>query len=142
MDVKSIARILDQDLRVVPMAVAVNNHMGSRLTEDRETMLLFLRALKDRRLAYVDSLTSPRSLGRELATEVGVPAIARDIFLDNVQDAEAIAQEIDRLVAIAKKSGTAIGIGHATYPLTLETLLARRDKLAEVNLVGIREILR
>ena len=74
----------------VPLATGVNNHMGSRATSDPETMLTVLREVRRRGLEFVDSRTSPMSVGDGLAAQLGIPHAARDVFLDNNPTADAI----------------------------------------------------
>ncbi len=52
---EAMAEVLKEDLAAVPNAVGVNNHMGSRLTEDEEVIRLILTMLKERRLSFLDS---------------------------------------------------------------------------------------
>ena len=108
-------------LAAVPGAIGVNNHMGSSLTEDRRWMTPILEELKERRLFFLDSRTSAESVGYELAQELGVPTAERQVFLDRDPSPEAIREQFDRLLELARKRGAAIAIGHP-YPSTLEIL--------------------
>lgn len=101
--------------------VGINNHMGSRFTADREAMAVVMDEVARRGLLYLDSRTTPRSVGGKLARASHVPAIDRDVFLDNVPDREAIARQLALLEKIAEKHGAAVAIGHP-YDATLETL--------------------
>jgi polysaccharide deacetylase 2 family uncharacterized protein YibQ len=101
--------------------VGINNHMGSRLTEDAGAMVQVMTVLKQKDLLFLDSLTSPNSVGASAAKAVGVPHISRDIFLDNLRSPAAILKQLRRTEAIAKKRGYAIAIGHP-YPETLDVL--------------------
>ena len=96
----------------VPYAVGANNHMGSRFTEDRAKMRTVLNVLKEKRMFFIDSKTTPASVGDGLAREMGIHAAARNVFLDNEQDVAAIKVQIDKLAGIARKTGSAIGICH------------------------------
>jgi hypothetical protein len=55
------------------------------------------------------------------AEGAGIPFGARDVFLDNVRDVEAISREIHKLAGLARRKGQAIGICHP-YPETIEAL--------------------
>jgi polysaccharide deacetylase 2 family uncharacterized protein YibQ len=101
--------------------VGVNNHMGSRYTEDRTAMQSVLREIQRRGLLFVDSRTSGRSVGLELARQLKMPAAARDVFLDNDQAPAAIRAQLSRLEAAAKRNGAAIAIGHP-HDATIEAL--------------------
>jgi len=64
------------------------------------------------------------------------------VFLDNTIDPEAIRQQFERLVRIAREKGSAIGIGHP-HPQTIATLTELLPRLQQqgVALVSIRDIL-
>ena len=96
----------------VPYAAGANNHMGSRFTEDRAKMRTVLNVLKDKNMFFIDSKTTPASVGDRLAREMGIRAAARNVFLDNEQDVGAIKAQIEKLAVMAKKTGGAIGICH------------------------------
>jgi uncharacterized protein len=121
-------------LEKVPNAVGANNHMGSRFTEDRAKMAVVLEVLKRKGFFFVDSKTSPLSLGDSLAREMGIPSATRSVFLDNVQDVEAIKGQMDKLAGIARKHGSAIGICHPHKT----TMIALSSALPELRRQGIR----
>ena len=123
--------------RAVPFAVGANNHMGSRFTEDTDKMRLVLSLLKEKGLFFVDSKTSPRSVGYPLSRGMGLETAARDIFLDNVQDVATIKRQLGLLAATARKRGSAIGICHP-HKATMQALAAglpamKRDGITFVN---------
>jgi polysaccharide deacetylase 2 family uncharacterized protein YibQ len=68
--------------------------------------------LKQRGLLFLDSRTISNSAGLTLAHQLGVPSTARDVFLDNEVDGEAIAAQLAETEAIARRHGSAIAIGH------------------------------
>ncbi|MCF6290495.1 MAG: divergent polysaccharide deacetylase family protein, partial [Desulfobacterales bacterium] len=141
MSTKELEQNLDADLAWVPTAIGVNNHMGSRFSEDPEAMTALLTMLKQRNLFFIDSLTSANSTGAGLAVAMGIKTARRHIFLDNVQDRTKIMVQLEALVAHAEKYGRAVGIGHP-YPATLAALREFQDQLADrVTLVGIHEML-
>jgi len=108
--------------------VGVNNHMGSLLTEDAGHMVEVMTHLKADGRLFLDSLTSPKSVGISAARALGVPTIARDIFLDNIQQRRAIEAQLAKAERIARVRGYSIAIGHP-YPVTLETLQAWQKTL-------------
>ncbi|MDD3312030.1 divergent polysaccharide deacetylase family protein [Pseudodesulfovibrio sp.] len=110
-----------QNLARVPGAIGVNNHMGSRFTENGPGMRAALDEFRQRGLFFLDSLTTPHSVGRKVARELGVPFYERDIFLDNVKDVNAIILQLKKAENVARKQGRAIAIGHP-YPATLAGL--------------------
>jgi polysaccharide deacetylase 2 family uncharacterized protein YibQ len=108
-------------IEAVPGAIGVNNHMGSALSENREAMAAVLETVHDRGLYFLDSRTSPESVGFGLARELGVPAAERRVFLDGDRAPEAIRREFHRLLALADDGGPAVAIGHP-YDETLDVL--------------------
>ena len=111
----------DRALAAVPGAVGVNNHMGSVLSADPRTMRPVLARLAKKHLFFLDSRTSAKSVGYRLAIELGVPAAERQVFLDDVEEPAAIRAQFARLLALARKKGAAIAIGHP-HPNTLAVL--------------------
>ena len=104
---------LDYDLRTVPHAIGVSNHMGSRMTQDEGAMRALLGALRARgNLFFLDSRTGAHSVVARVGQALGVPILARDVFLDHHTDNTSIRARLDELVAVARRRGHAIGIGH------------------------------
>ena len=60
----------------------------------------------------LDSRTSAKSVGFSTANEFGVPAITRDVFIDDADDDAKIADMLARIERVAAKQGYAIAIGH------------------------------
>jgi hypothetical protein len=128
-------------LQEVPHAVGVNNHMGSRFTEDKTAMGNVIEEIKDRSLLFVDSFTTPGSVGLRVARQAGVKSIGRSVFLDNVLDEEKICDRLEQLVILSEKYGRAIGIGHP-HRETVNAIAKCGEKFqARVHYVGVREVL-
>ncbi|MCB9963493.1 MAG: divergent polysaccharide deacetylase family protein [Rhodospirillales bacterium] len=90
----------------------INNHMGSRLTQDRASMTRIMAALKPHHLYFVDSRTIHNSIAADSAEKAGVPTLTRDIFLDHEETMEYTAAALADLEEKARKDGIAIAIGH------------------------------
>ena len=143
MSESEIGVILKKALVSVPHAIGVSNHMGSRFSADEPAMRLFMIQMKNYSdLFYLDSLTTPKSRGKRLATELGIPALARDVFLDNDRSPAAIENQFAELLSLAQKRGYAIAIAHP-YPETLEFLRQHLQALKDgpVRLVPISLLL-
>jgi polysaccharide deacetylase 2 family uncharacterized protein YibQ len=108
-------------LDAVPGAAGVNNHMGSALSEDRAAMDAVLGVVHAKGLFFLDSRTSPASVGFASARYLGVPSAERRVFLDGDRDPSAIRREFRRLLEVAAGGTAAIAIGHP-YPETLAVL--------------------
>ncbi|MCM2357488.1 MAG: divergent polysaccharide deacetylase family protein [Geobacteraceae bacterium] len=118
---EEIEKRLEGFIRAVPHATGANNHMGSRFTEERGKMQTVLGVLKGKGMFFIDSKTTPVSVADRLAREMGVPVASRNVFLDNEQDVAAIRVQIEKLAAMAMRSGSAIGICHP-HKATLQAL--------------------
>lgn len=116
-----LADRLDWYLRHLPGYVGINNHMGSRFTRDEAGMTQVMRALRQRGLLFVDSVTTAQSVGLATARRFGVPALARDIFLDNARDGRQIAERLAEIETVARRNGQATAIGHP-HAETVEAL--------------------
>lgn len=138
-----LERTLHDALDAVPYASGVNNHMGSLLTRHPGHMAWLMSALRQRgALFFVDSRTTRHTVAERLAREHGVPALSRDIFLDDDPGPEAVNAAFDRLLDVARRRGAAVAIGHPRRA-TLEVLEARLPRLADdgVALVTLSELL-
>jgi uncharacterized protein len=136
MEKPQFLQTLQDDLESIPHVRGVNNHMGSLLTQLHEPMDWLMQALKQQQLYFIDSRTSPLTVAESQANALQLPATRRDIFLDNKRNPAAIAQQFERLIALAKQRGVAVAIGHphpetlAFLQQALPTLLGRGIKLA------------
>lgn len=136
--------VLKSNLASVPMAIGVNNHMGSRLTQDPARMQWLMQDLKRHGgLFFVDSRTTADTVAAKVAAAVGLPHLSRDVFLDNVETAAAIRAQFRLLVEKARRNGAALAIAHP-HPETLRVLAALLPKLRQrygVRLVSITDML-
>ncbi len=129
-------------IAAVPGIRGVNNHMGSALTQNPKVMDWVMQTLDQQGLFFIDSRTSAHSQALNSALNRGLPALRRDVFLDNLQDSAAIKVQLNKLVALAQKRGFAVGIGHP-YPETLSVLEGFMDTLDQkgVSLVPASQVL-
>jgi len=137
-----IRRNFDLLLARIPHVSGVNNHMGSRFTEDARALSPVMESLREKDLFFIDSRTTGHSRVPEVAHRFGVPTMNRDVFLDNVAEVDAIIHEIRRLEGRAHNQGVAIGICHP-YPETLEALRRELPGLVErgVTIVPVSVLL-
>jgi len=133
---------LKEALRQVPFPVGINNHEGSLFTSDPEAMRTFLSLLKGTGLFFLDSWTSGRSTAMGLARKMGIRALRRDVFLDNLQEPSYIKAQWKRLLEVARRKGFAVGIAHARW-ITMETLPELLASLPrEFSLVRVRSLMK
>ena len=114
-------RRLDWGLTRFEGYVGINNHMGSRYTGDRVGMRVVMEELKKRGLLFLDSVTTEKSVGGDLARSYGVPFAARNVFIDNEQSVGAVLAQLHKAEAHARRHGSAIAIGHP-HDATIEAL--------------------
>jgi len=115
------SKIVDDDLAQLPLIEGVNNHMGSKATEDWPLMKLIFKKLKKKGLFFIDSMTARNTVCSGVAGEIGVSFGKRDVFLDNVNTREAIIKQIMVLAQKARHRGYAVAIGHDRR-LTMQVL--------------------
>jgi hypothetical protein len=133
---------LDAALLEVPFAIGVSNHRGSLLTRHPGHMRwLMEEILHLEPLFFVDSYTTHLSVALQLASETGVRAVKRDVFLDNDQAPEMIRGEFERLKRLARSRGVAVAIGHP-HAATLAVLEELLPGLADegILLVPVSEL--
>jgi hypothetical protein len=118
-----ITRRLDTALARVPQAIGINNHMGSRVTADRATLIPVAEDLARRKLFFFDSRTTPDTQVVSVARAFGVASAGRDIFLDDEETANAVGTQFQALEARARAQGVAIAIGHP-HDVTLSAIAA------------------
>ncbi|MBI5676789.1 MAG: divergent polysaccharide deacetylase family protein [Nitrospirae bacterium] len=103
---------INDDIKAVPHAAGISNHMGSAFTEDSRAMRAVMTVLKKRGLFFLDSLTTSGSFGNKLAKTAGVKSLRRDVFLDDENSPAYIRAQWETFLKIARKRGTAIALGH------------------------------
>ncbi|RMG27982.1 MAG: divergent polysaccharide deacetylase family protein [Gammaproteobacteria bacterium] len=130
----ALLHTLADDLARVPYAVGVNNHMGSLLTRHPGHMTWLMQELHRRGLFFIDSRTTPFTVARRMAFEQHLPSRRRDVFLDPAPGAAEVEREFHRLLALARRRGSALAIGHPR-PETIR-ILAR--ELPRLQAEGIR----
>ncbi|OGR00057.1 MAG: hypothetical protein A2505_05380 [Deltaproteobacteria bacterium RIFOXYD12_FULL_55_16] len=140
MNPETMKSIFQEDLRAVPKAIGVSNHMGSRFTAHSQAMRTLLSLVRARGLFFLDSVTSAETVAGDLAREMGVKTERRTVFLDNDQEPEKILIQLNLLVQLADKHGQAVGIGHP-YPATLEALRRYQTELhTRTEMVGVSRL--
>ena len=126
----------------VPHAIGINNHRGSLLTRHPGHMQWLMEELLEHDgLFFVDSFTTAESVALQIASELGVQATRRDVFLDPDKTSLTLRREFERLKTVARKHGSAVAIGHP-YESTLALLERELPRLAEqgFDLVPVSEL--
>ena len=124
---------LNGSINAIPHIQGINNHMGSELTKLKEPMQWVMKELKQQQLYFIDSLTTPKSVGYQAAQQHQVPVIKRDVFLDNDVSEAALQKQWDKAIRIAERRGHAVLIGHP-YQETSNFLKKALAKLEGIEL--------
>lgn len=125
-------KTLDGNLAALDGYVGINNHMGSRLTQDPQAMARVMAELQRRGLLFLDSRTVAQTVAAQVADRYGVPNASRDVFLDNDPSLSAVRDSLATLEKTAKHKGFAIAIGHPKD----ETLAALNEWLPTLAAKG------
>jgi polysaccharide deacetylase 2 family uncharacterized protein YibQ len=129
-----LQQMIDWHLGRIDGYVGLNNHMGSKFTANSAGMAHVIDAAKDRGLIFLDSRTTNKTVGSDLARAAGVPTLQRDIFLDNDITKEAIVAQLIKAETIARSNGSAVVIGHP-YPITINILQGWLQSLGDIQIV-------
>ena len=145
--IQSYIATIKQDF---PNLSYINNHTGSKFTQDLHSMSLLLETLKAHRINFIDSRTIATTKTASVYAKSPYLAfnpcqqkpLERDIFLDNILEIPKITEQIIQATQIAKKKGYAIAIGHP-HKATILALKNAKNYLENsgVELVYIHEII-
>lgn len=116
--------------------VGVNNHMGSRLTQNPFMMARVMKELDGRGLFFLDSKTIHTSVAGDVAAAQGLQYAERDVFLDHDTGYESVVQSLQKAERIARLRGVAIAIGHPKD----HTIAALKEWIPEAQKRGVRII--
>lgn len=148
MSPQEVTRRTRQHLAGVPGAAGVATRMGSRFTEDRSRMRAVLEPVYLQGLFFVDSLTSTRSVGYDLARALGIPAARRQLFLDPDESEATARARFEAAADWAERRGSVVAIAHGRVLTVrlLEEALPRWDarglELVPVSTLLARDPLR
>lgn len=143
MSVEELKKNLKDMLIKFKSIKGINNHMGSKLTEDIDRMTAVMEVLKEQGVFFLDSKTSSKSRAEEAAAKVGIAYAHRHVFLDNNNDKTYILGQLAKVEKLARKNGYAIAIGHPktqTYAALKEWLPQLAEK--EIKLMKLSEVVK
>lgn len=112
MTAKEIRSKFEANLASVPGVRGVSNHMGSAFSADKAKMRIFLELVKEKKLFYFDSYTTPKTQAGKTAKEIGLPFLENRVFLDSEDEPAAVRKQLGILLRQAQKNGRSIAIGH------------------------------
>ncbi len=123
LDEDELRRRVRRAVDLVPGAVGVNNHMGSRFTAMARDLDIVMDELRRHWLFFIDSRTNPLSIAELVALAHGIPASGRNVFIDHDPSTAAIVRQLAIIERVARHGGNVLAIGHP-YPTTLAALAA------------------
>lgn len=110
---EEINKRLDRALTLVPHAKGLNNHMGSKVMEDRRIVTLIVQFAKKHDLYLIDSGTTPHSVMPEIASAYDIPCFPRSVFLDDTLSTyQHVEKQLNHFVKEAPLYDHPIAIGH------------------------------
>jgi len=141
MSEKEILWRFGKALESVPGASGVNNHQGSKATENRHVMGTVLPQIKKEGLFFLDSFTTSKSICPEICSQIGLRSAKRNVFLDTPESKlkgkeleDYIRRQLRQLGDEAISKGWAIGIGH-DRKVTLKVI---KDMVPELEKKGVK----
>lgn len=131
---KEVEEILNKQLEDVPFVEGVNNHTGSKATEEEKVMRYVMKYLRKKNLYFLDSRTTPLTVAYKVALEEGVLATERKVFLDDDLKEEKIREAFDEFIIRGRKEKSSVAIGHFKE-VTLKIL---KEKIAYWTNRGVK----
>lgn len=102
--------------------VGVAVWMGSRFVGSPRQMQPLMEAIESRGLVYLDNAEREDSLGPDLATNLGIPAVTSHRYVDvPLASRDAIDARLAQVERIALQFGSAVAMGRP-FPVTVERL--------------------
>ncbi|MEA4884449.1 MAG: divergent polysaccharide deacetylase family protein [Clostridia bacterium] len=133
MDADAIRRILSSNVALVPGAIGVSNHMGSRVTQDSAAMRVVLEEVYGRGLFFFDSRTTSDSVVGKVAQGMGIQVLENVRFLDHIDSQDYVIDSIRVVARIAMARGSAAAIGHVR-PATARAIQRVLPELAAAGI--------
>ena len=127
MQEKEFKTVLKRTLHYLPYAQGINNHMGSTLTEQIEPMRWTMEVLQAQGLYFLDSRTTTQTIAESTARILGIPALRRHVFLDNIKTEQAMNRQLQRALRLTQDNKAVVIIAHP-YPETLRFLQQKFSK--------------
>jgi len=136
---EKIKKRIKQIRQWYPKAKFMNNHTGSKFTEDEQAMDKLFRAFKEYHFIFMDSRTARKSVAKKMAQKHNMPYIVRNVFLDNKKEFDYIQNQLKKTIKIANKNGYAIAICHP-HKMTLKVLKESKYLFKGLDLVYLNQL--
>jgi polysaccharide deacetylase 2 family uncharacterized protein YibQ len=112
MDTVEILAVLRQNIAEIGPVTGMNNHQGSKITEDQQIMETVLTFCRDQGIHFLDSRTTTQTVVPTVAQKLGIKIGERNIFIDNDPDRLSMNRSIQDGLVLAAQKGNAVMIGH------------------------------
>lgn len=135
---KQIDNRIKEIRHLFPNAKYINNHTGSKFSANYTASKKLYKSLVANGFKFVDSRTSSKTKFPRIAREFNKRYLKSDLFIDNVINTNSIKKEIRKGIALAKRRGYAVIIGHP-HPQTMRALRELSKAMQSVTTVYIDE---
>jgi len=136
---KKIINRVKEIRKLFPNAKYINNHTGSVFCKNYKKSKVLYRALKQEGFIFVDSRTSKQTKFKRITREFKDKYIKSDIYIDNIKSVDYTLNQIKKGIALAKKRGYAVMIGHP-HATTLKALKKATPLFKDIKMVYIDEL--
>ena len=141
MQEKEFKAVLKRSLHYLPYAQGINNHMGSTLTEQIKPMRWTMEVLQAQGLYFLDSRTTTQTIAESTAKILGIPALRRHVFLDNIKTEQAMNKQLQLAIRLSQHNKAVVIIAHP-YPETLRFLQQKFNKpTANFKLISLNRLI-
>ncbi|MCW8996523.1 MAG: divergent polysaccharide deacetylase family protein [Psychromonas sp.] len=133
--------LLRRSLRYLPDAQGINNHMGSLLTEQLKPMRWTMEVLQTQGLYFLDSRTTIQSVAQSTAKLFAIPALRRNVFLDNIKTQQAMNKQFQLAMQLSQRNRSVVIIAHP-YPETLRFLQQKLNhSTTQIKLIALNQLI-
>lgn len=138
-DNEEIKKIVSESIEDIPYVVGVNIHMGSISSEDERVMTCVMEIVREKKLYFVDSRTSQKTVCDAVAKKLMIKFARRNVFLEHESKSIAhVKKQLNLAGDIALKKGYAIAVGHVGYNGGEATAEAIKEMIPEFESRGIK----
>lgn len=136
---KEVSSRVEDIISMFPKVKYINNHTGSKYTEDERAMNRLILALNSKNISFIDSRTTSKTQVPRVMKNFDLKYVSRDVFLDHHMEKEYVLKQIKEAVRIAKVEGIAIAIGHP-HKNTIAALRESKKLFQDIDLVFINKV--
>lgn len=136
-----IEEFVKQIRQEYPNVKYLNNHTGSKFTADFKSMYNLFGMLNKYNFKFVDSRTTKYTKANEVAQNLKMSILSRDVFLDNKLEIDYIQNQLREAIKKAKIQGYAIAIGHP-HPVTIEAIKSMKKEIKQqIDVIYIEDLI-